>query len=141
LLYLLDSKVTAAAGTNGGSIMIGDPEFVVLDDSLISADAAVGDGGNISVISKNYLNTGSVLTATGATDGTITISAPILDLSGSLAALPNALISKEDRLREKCARAVNHEFSTFIVVGRGGTETAPDELQPDFGLSEKAVRR
>jgi hypothetical protein len=32
-------------------------------------------------------------------------------------------------------RSVNHEFSSLVVVGRGGTESATDELTPDFGVS------
>jgi hypothetical protein len=40
----------------------------------------------------------------------------------------------QNKLRESCARSVNHEFSTLIVTGRGGTEAAPEELQSDFGL-------
>jgi hypothetical protein len=45
------------------------------------------------------------------------------------------LVDAGIQLRERCDRSVNHEFSTFIVVGRGGIENAPEELQPDFGLS------
>jgi filamentous hemagglutinin family protein len=134
LVYLLDSKIIAAAENNGGNIFI-NSQFAVLDDSVISANAALGQGGNITIITSNFLNNNSAITATGTTDGTIDISAPDLDLSGSLIALPATLVNEEKRLREKCARAVNHEFSTLIVVGRGGTESAPEELQPDFGLS------
>jgi hypothetical protein len=35
-------------------------------------------------------------------------------------------------------QSVNHEFSTFIVAGRGGKEAAPEKLQPDFGMSLRA---
>jgi large exoprotein involved in heme utilization and adhesion len=137
LVYLLDSDIQSAAyggpGTTGGNITI-DPQFVVLDNSLISANDFGGTGGNISIITNDFLNNGSMITATGTTAGTITISAPDLNLSGSLIGLPAVLESEENRLREKCARARNHEFSSFIVVGRGGTESAPDELQPDFGM-------
>ncbi len=108
---------------------------MVLDHSLIDANDPLGTGGNITIITGNYLNSDSLLTATGTTNGTIEISSPDLDLSGSLVGLPAALVSNENRLRERCARAMNHEFSSLIVVGRGGTESAPEELQPDFGTS------
>ena len=132
LVYLLDSEISATAGGNGGNILI-DPQLVVLDDSLINASAG-GQGGNITIITSDYLQDESQLIATGTTAGTIVISSPEVNLSGSLLALPGELVSEENRLREKCARALNNKFSSFIVVGRGGTESAPEELQPDFGL-------
>jgi filamentous hemagglutinin family protein len=139
LVYLLDSEITAAAGNNGGNILI-DPEFVVLNNSLISANAAAGQGGNITIISDYFLNSGSTITATGTTnDGTITITAPDFDLANNLLSLPGNLVQAEKELRERCADSLNHEFSSFIVVGRGGVETAPDELQPDFGGDALAV--
>jgi filamentous hemagglutinin family protein len=134
LLYALNSKIVAAAGNNGGNILI-DPEFVVLNNSVISANAAAGQGGNITIISDFFLNQGSLITATGNTnDGIITITAPNFDLAGNLLVLPGDLVQADKELRERCARALNHEFSSLIVVGRGGVETPPDELQPDFGI-------
>jgi Asp/Glu/hydantoin racemase len=50
--------------------------------------------------------------------------------------LPEELATDASKLKESCARSVNHEYSSLIVVGRGGTEAAPDELQPDFGIQE-----
>jgi hypothetical protein len=141
LVYLLNSKVTSAAGGNGGNILI-DPEFVVLNDSLISANAALGDGGDITISSNYYFNSNSLITATGSTtDGTITITAPDFDLAGDLLVLPGELVQAEKELRERCARSLNHEFSSLIVVGRGGVETPPDELQPDFGIESLAQPR
>jgi hypothetical protein len=133
LVYLLDSQITTQATGNGGDISL-DPEFIVLNDSLISANAALGSGGNINIIGNYFLNSGTQITATGSTDGTITISSPAVNLSGILLPLPSELTSDEKRLRESCARSINHEFSSLIVVGRGGTETDPQELRPDFGL-------
>lgn len=142
LLYLLDSNIQAYAGVvvfpgqqaggNGGNITI-DPEFVVLDDSLISANdlSGIGQNGNIVNTANFFFTSDSILHATG----TIETTPPDLDLAGSLAFLPGNLVSAETQLRERCDRAANHEFSTFIVVGRGGIENAPEELQPDFGLS------
>ena len=136
-VYLLDGTIQSAAnggvGTTGGNITI-DPQFVVLDNSLISANDPLGAGGNILIITNDFLNNDSPITATGTTDGTVTISAPDLDLGGSLLGLPAVLESDEKRLRESCARSINHEFSSLIVVGRGGTESAPEELQSDFGM-------
>jgi filamentous hemagglutinin family protein len=145
LLYVLDSSITATAGSlrnvhgtsnpgagNGGNITV-DPEFIVLNDSLISANAAAGQGGNILLESSYYLNSGSAVTATGATSGTIIITSPELDLSGALAGLPSTPLGAETQLQETCAMAVNGDFSSFLAVGQGDVEAAPDEAQGGSG--------
>jgi filamentous hemagglutinin family protein len=140
LLYLLNSNIQAYAGVislpgqnvggNGGNINI-DPEFVVLNNSLISANdlAPGGMDGNITNISDYLFDFDSTLHATG----TINSTAPDLNLANSLLVLPSDLVHADKALRERCAAALNHEFSSLIVVGRGGIEAPPDELQPDFG--------
>lgn len=144
LLYLLDGTIAAYAGTNpnipmqtlmnihGGNINI-DPDFIVLDNSLISANDLSGFGhdGNIVNTANFFFTDSSTLHATGTIDTT----SPDLDLAGSLAALPVNLVDGGKQLRERCESAVNHEFSTFIAVGRGGVENAPDELLPEFGVN------
>jgi filamentous hemagglutinin family protein len=141
LLYLFDSNIEAYAGVvpqpnqvgaMGGNILI-DPEFVVLDDSFISANdlAPGGQDGNILNAADFFFTNDSLLHATGTIDTT----PPDLDLAESLVVLPASLVDAGKQLRERCATSVNHEFSSLIVVGRGGVETAPSELRPDFGAS------
>lgn len=127
LLYLLDSDILTFAGDQGGNITI-DPQFVILGNSLISAHGLTD--GNIFIDASYLFESSSTIEATG----TVTLNTVPLDLAGSLIALPGQLTDEEKRLRESCARSVNHEFSSLIVVGRGGTESAPEELQPDSGL-------
>jgi filamentous hemagglutinin family protein len=138
---LFDAAITATAGTshrggseagNGGNITI-DPEYIVLDDSLISANAAAGQGGNIVLESSYYLNSDSSITATGATSGTVTITSPELDLSGALVGLPASPVGAETQLQETCAMAVNGDFSSFLAVGQGDVEAGPDEAQGGTG--------
>ena len=131
LVYLLNSEITAAAGINGGSIII-DPTFIVLNNSLISANAAQGRGGNIDLISDFFFSSNSPITATGTTNGTINISAPELDLGAELITLPVSLLSAESQLQERWTALLRGDFSSFISIGRGGTEPAPEELQEEF---------
>ncbi len=142
LFYLADSNVEAFAGLssfagqrvggNGGNIDI-DPQFVVLDNSLISANdlSGLGQNGNITNFATYFFTSGSLLHATG----TVESPSPDLELGDSLVFPPPDLVDAKSQLRERCDRAVNHEFSTFVLVGRGGTESAPEELQPDFGFN------
>ena len=139
LLYLLNSSITATAGANGvagmgGNITI-DPQFIVLNNSSISANAAVGQGGNIKLISDFLFNSdlsNSNITATGTTNGTVNITAPALDLGSELITLPTSLLSAESQLQERCTALLRGDFSSFISIGRGGTEPAPEELQTTF---------
>ena len=139
-VYLADSTITATAGTQqttgapggtGGNISI-DSSIIVLDTSLISANAAIGRGGNIELVSSFFLDSESSITATGTQAGTVTIAAPDLDLSAALVTLPGSLLSVENQLRERCTAQLRGDFSSFITLGRGGTELAPDELEPVF---------
>ena len=136
LVYLIDSQITATAGRNGrngkgGNITI-DPQFIVLNNSLISANAAVGQGGNINLVSDFFFNSNSLITATGTTNGTVNISAPPLDLGAELITLPISLLSAENQLQERCTALLQGDFSSFISIGRGGTEPEPDELGTTF---------
>ena len=138
LFYLddgtIESSASGGATTKGGNITI-DPVLLVLADGTISASDPDGSGGKISIVADNYFNQTMIITATGGvSNGAISISAPDLNLSGSLLLLPQQLESDENKLKESCVRSVNREFSSLVVVGRGGTELAPDELQPDFGV-------
>jgi filamentous hemagglutinin family protein len=128
LVYLLDSSITATAqnGT-GGNITI-DPTFIIVQNSLISANATVGTDGNVVLISDFLFTSDSEIFATG----TINITAPELDLGAELITLPTSLLSAESQLQEQCAALLRGDFSSFISIGRGGTEPAPDELQTTF---------
>jgi filamentous hemagglutinin family protein len=129
LFYLNDySFISTHAGKIGGNITI-DPQFTILNHSYIDAFGGTGDG-NV-IIDSNFLLSGdSTITASG----TVSIDSVPLDLTGSLVPLPADLTDEELRLRESCARSLNNSFSSLVVVGRGGIETAPDELNSDSGF-------
>jgi filamentous hemagglutinin family protein len=136
LVYLLDSSITATAGGtgstgssgNGGNITIDHPLFIVANNSLISANATVGTNGNVLLDSDFLFTSNSTIFATG----TINITAPSLDLGAQLITLPASLLSAENQLQERCTALLQADFSSFISIGRGGTEPAPDELQEEF---------
>jgi len=55
-----------------------------------------------------------------------------LDLGAELITLPASLLSAENQLQERCTALLRGDFSSFISIGRGGTEPAPEELQITF---------
>ena len=133
LVYLLDSSITATAGSTGssgigGNITIDQPQFIVANNSLISANSTVGTNGNVVLDSDFLFTSNSIIFATG----TINITAPALDLGAQLITLPGSLLSAESQLQERCTALLEEDFSSFISIGRGGTEPAPEELQEEF---------
>jgi large exoprotein involved in heme utilization and adhesion len=133
LVYLVDSSIKATAGRTGssgkgGNITINGPQFIVANNSLISANATVGTDGNVVLNSDFLFTSNSQIFATG----TINITAPALDLGAQLITLPTSLLSAESQLQERCTALLEQDFSSFISIGRGGTEPAPEELQEEF---------
>jgi large exoprotein involved in heme utilization and adhesion len=135
-LLVRNSTLLAEAGLNGGDIFI-DPEYIVLDHGIISANA-VNVGGNILLVADNFLPSSTPITATGSTAGTVQISAPQLDLSGALASLTAQLVDASLRFQERCAMRLGGEVSSFLVLGRGGVEDSPAD--PAIVLSRRKMR-
>ena len=125
MLFMQNSSLIAEAGTNGGNIFV-DPQFIVLDHSIVSANAVMV-GGNILLTADQFLTSETPITATGSTDGTVEISAPALDLNGALAALNSQLVDASIRFQERCAMRLGGDVSSFLVLGRGGVEDFPGE--------------
>jgi len=124
-------------GGSGGNITV-DPTFIILDHGLISANAALGAGGNILLQGAYFLSSESSLTATGSTDGTVQILSPSLDLANALLGLSGSVLDVSSQLREQCARRLGQDFSSFLMLGRDGIETSPeDALDAPVSSSEE----
>jgi filamentous hemagglutinin family protein len=143
LVHLRDSEITTSvqAGAGDGGNVVIDPVFLVLDGSRITAFArGQGDGGNILIVADFVIADGpleEVLDASSQSGvaGTIEISAPDVDLAGTLATLPASFLSAADSLRERCAsRGAGSGPGSFVVTGRSRLPRGPDE-----GLSASAV--
>lgn len=130
-ISLNNSTVLAEAGLTGGDVFI-DPQFVLLTDSRISANAILGAGGNIDIITNVFLATESAVTASSeaSVQGTVRIETLQGDISGALVTLGGTLVSTKTNLAERCAMRLEGDVSTFLLVGRGGVAPAPDEALP-----------
>ena len=90
LVRLRDSAITAEVGggasTVGGNITI-DPQFVLLQNSQIVANAFAGRGGNIRIIAQQVFlaDPASRVSASSALgiNGQVAIQAPVTDISGT----------------------------------------------------------
>jgi filamentous hemagglutinin family protein len=130
LIDLQDSAITtsvAGLAGNGGNIFI-DPRFFILDNSRIVAQARGGNGGNIFIDAGTLIQSpGSVIDATSelGISGTINVTAPNVDVAGSLVVLPETFLDASSRLREACARQGGMPTSSLIAGGQGGMPPDP----------------
>lgn len=133
----ITTTVAGLAG-NGGDIDI-DPVAQVLNGARIQANAVGGNGGNIGIVTGTLLaSPGSVIEATSTLgiSGTINISSPETDVSGSLAELPESFSDATALLAERCAaRTGGASASSLVDIGRGGLPADPSlPLIAGYGL-------
>jgi hypothetical protein len=133
LIDLEDSWITTAVGggetTSAGDITI-DPPILILDDSLLLANAAAGRGGNITITVDQLIRSpDSRIDASAGPagiDGTVVISSPDADVAGGLVVLEASVLGAAALLRERCAARRDVGASSFTGVGRGGLRLGPD---------------
>lgn len=150
MIHLTDSRITTSVESGvgqGGNITI-DPDFVVLDNSQILANAFGGPGGNINITADVFLvNNGGqfptslagIVEASSAlsTPGTINIEATVTDVSGTVAQLPEAPLQATELLRAACAaRFAGGKASSLVLAGRDGVPLQPGNLLPSPAYME-----
>jgi filamentous hemagglutinin family protein len=143
---LRNSEITTsvASGVGGGGNISIDPELVLLDNSLIRADAFGGPGGNVSIVAGIFLSTESTLSASSAlgVPGTVNVDAQISDLSSSVAQLPESVLQAASLLRASCGtRMADAKASTLVAAGRDRLPSEPGGLLPSSLLAEVPDRR
>jgi len=144
LLHLQRSSTTTSVNSafgNGGNIIV-DPRLVVLDRSLIVANAVGGDGGNVLVRADQLVPSfDSAITATSqrAVSGAIFITAQPLNLNGSLVVLAGELRSAAALLREGCAARGAGPRSSLLMDGRGGQRQALETTVPALYFAHRPV--
>jgi filamentous hemagglutinin family protein len=135
LVRLRDSTITAEVGggatTVGGNITI-DPQFVVLQNSQIRANAFEGQGGNIQIQAQTFLrDPASLVDASSALgiNGQVNIQAPVTNLSGVVAPLTPDFARATALLQDRCAgRLWEGRVSRLVLGGRDGVPHEPGGL-------------
>jgi large exoprotein involved in heme utilization and adhesion len=116
----------------GGNITI-DPQFVVLQNSQIVANAFQGRGGNIQIQAQQVFlaDPTSLVSASSALgiNGQVNIQAPVTSISGAVDPLPQAFAQGAELLRSRCAERLREgTVSRFVVAGRDGVPLEPGSL-------------
>jgi filamentous hemagglutinin family protein len=130
-VYLLNSTLSAEAIGDGGNLTI-DPVFFILNDSSLISRSSSANGGNITIFANYFFQSSSLIDASApfGLPGTVSVTAPDLDLSGSLIGLPGNLLDVENQLRPDCRVRLVGDISSFIVLGRGGLPIEPGGFVP-----------
>ena len=138
----MDSQITTSvqSGAGGGGNIFIDPQFVILQNSQIIANAFGGPGGNIKIIAGQLIaDPATAITASSALgiDGSVSIDAPDTDVSAGLAILPASFLDAASLLRAGCSGA-RAGMSSLVEVGRGGLPPDPDGYLPSLDLGTLA---
>jgi large exoprotein involved in heme utilization and adhesion len=105
-----------------------DPQFVIMQNSEISARAVQGPGGNISITTNLLLqDANSDISASSqfGLNGTVTIQSPNSPASGKIQPLGNQPLEATALLNQHCASLSGGEFSSFTMAGRDSLPTEP----------------
>jgi filamentous hemagglutinin family protein len=141
---LTNSQITTSveSGVGGGGNINIDPQFLILKDSQILANAFGGPGGNINIRAGSFLvNSGGqfptsltgIVDASSAlsTPGTVNIEAKFTNVTGTFAQLPSAPLQATELLRASCAaRFAGGKASSLVLAGRDGLPLQPGDLLP-----------
>ena len=112
------------------------PERFILNRGDLISKSEIRNGGNISILSDFFFQSASLIDASApfGLPGTVSVSAPQVDLSGSLIGLPSNLLGTETQLRPDCGVRLAGNISSFIVLGRGGLPIQPGGFVPSGAI-------
>ncbi len=139
LIYLLNSQITTSVADGfgfGGDIFI-DPINLVMHNSQILARAFAGDGGAITIIADNFIQSDNSLvdaTSQRGNNGAIEIIAPDTDINADLAPLLGDFLDAASWVVERCSARLGGATSSLTVAGQGGVPLPFDDLQANLDL-------
>src|SRR5262245_41722582 len=155
IVELTDSRISASLvdGTGGGGSVNIDPQFVLLQNSQILANAVFGPGGQIFITTNLLLpDSISIISASSqfGQNGTITIQSPIAPASRIVLLSQKPLVATS-LITARCAALAQGNFSSFTVAGRDSLPAEPSHWHSsplasatsDFGggpVSEASMR-
>ncbi len=131
-VQLTDSTISASVndGTGGGGSVNIDPQYVILQNSQIHANAVSGPGGNISITTNLLLPdsfSASHITASSqfGQQGTVVIQSPISPASGKIVPLGQKPLLPTSLISQRCAALAGGNISSFTVAGRDALPAEP----------------
>jgi hypothetical protein len=147
-LWLNNSQITTSTnGGVGGNISINVP-FLIMNTGFIQANTQAGaSGGNVSINANAIIASGGLLNVGGLTplafdpnavnfnvmqaaaptglSGNIAVTAPVVNVSGSLAGLTGSVLNSAGIGRSLCNTTAG---SSLAQTGRGGMPASSSDL-------------
>ena len=121
LLHLDNSEITTSVATgqgSGGNINIEQPQFVVLNQSQIKAQADAGQGGNIRIVAQQFVPSVESLVSASSNlgiDGQISIESPTEDIGSQVLNLSANYLNAASLFPRSCAaRIADQRPSQFV---------------------------
>ena len=136
LIYLLGSDITTSVERGekaAGNIYINSGS-TCLNHSSIVANADKGHGGNIEIISDQFIQSvDSTIDASSnlGIDGTVSIFSPDEKVSSKIPGLSTNFLNSSKWIKTPCKNRSGENISQLIIKGRNGIPLALDDLQPD----------
>ena len=121
-------STSVLGGTGSGGNITIDPNFVLLQNSRIIAQAVQGAGGNISITTNLLMpDSTSLISASSqfGQQGTIIIQSPVSPASGKLIPLGQKPLIATSLLSQRCAAIAGGSISSFTVAGRDSLPAEP----------------
>ena len=137
LLMRQGSQITTSAtgSATGGNVTIVSPAIVGIENSDITANAVLGDGGNIDITTQSLIGlafrdqltpeSDIVATSEFGVNGTVAINSFTADPGAGLIQLSDAPANGDDQVAMACAARTGNEF---VASGRGGLPTDPTQM-------------
>jgi filamentous hemagglutinin family protein len=139
-LYLVGSQITTSVQGekgDGGNIIL-QPEFILLNNAHIQANAFEGNGGNIDItVTGLYKFSPSVIEASSqyGINGEITVVSPDTQVDESLVILKTDFLDASQLLKNICSNRAEEKSNTFVVVPLVGSSLSPADWQPSTSLT------
>ncbi|EDN66502.1 Filamentous haemagglutinin [Beggiatoa sp. PS] len=149
LVYLqegqITTSVTGAGGTgDGGNITIQNPVFVVLDKGQIRAQADAGKGGDIRIISDQFIISNDSLVSASSRkniDGQIVITAPDETVAEGLLVLSTNFQDISDLLSKAlCSHQATDNTSQLVVKPYTGRRASPSDWKASHLLPQSSQK-
>ena len=147
IVHVVDSELAANAGENGGNISM-NTNAMILDNSRLRADAKFARAGNVFINTKALFasaNGGFVppeelidVSSELGISGTITITAPDIDITAGLASLSEDFIEADRWTLSSCSDKYNKgRIGSFTLSPNVGENILVDDLLPSVSFTGK----